>query len=85
MKDSTDFVVGASGAIMGLLGGIGAIYLQGWFKDRARVAAQRLRMIGLAVILQVCFDLLTPQVSFIGHASGLVLGFITVAILLLVP
>jgi rhomboid protease GluP len=85
MKDSTDFVVGASGAIMGLLGGIGAIYLQGWFKDRARVAAQRLRMIGLAVILQVFFDLLTPQVSFIGHASGLVLGFIAVAILLLIP
>jgi rhomboid protease GluP len=67
--------VGASGAIMGLLGVMAAILLKGWRREKAKIAAKRLRLIVLIVVIQSIFDVLTPQVSWIGHASGFVLGF----------
>ncbi|WAL62692.1 rhomboid family intramembrane serine protease [Thermocoleostomius sinensis] len=67
--------VGASGAIMGLLGVMAAILLKGWRQEKARIAARRLRLVLLIVVLQVVFDVFTPQVSLVGHASGLILGF----------
>ncbi|GAB4364939.1 MAG: hypothetical protein Kow00121_01050 [Elainellaceae cyanobacterium] len=73
--------VGASGAIMGLLGAMAAILLKGWRQDKAKVAAKRLRLILLIVGLQVLSDIFTPQVSLVGHASGLVLGFLAGSLL----
>lgn len=73
--------VGASGAIMGLLGAMAAILLKGWRQDKAKVAAKRLRLILLIVGLQVISDVFTPQVSLVGHASGLVLGFVAGSLL----
>lgn len=67
--------VGASGAIMGMVGATVAILLQGWRRQKSRIAAQRLRTILFIIGLQIFFDLTTPNVSFIGHTSGLVLGF----------
>lgn len=69
--------LGASGAIMGVLGVMGAIFLQGWRKHRERVAGRWLRTFGVIVTLQTIFDALNPQVSMMGHLSGLVLGFVT--------
>ncbi|PSB03310.1 rhomboid family intramembrane serine protease [Merismopedia glauca] len=67
--------VGASGAIMGMVGALAAILLKGWVIDKAPLAAQRLRSVMFIIGLQTVFDLSNPQVSFLGHISGLVLGF----------
>jgi rhomboid protease GluP len=68
--------VGASGAIMGIIGATGAILLKGWLVEKSRIAAKRLRTVLFMIGFQVVFDLNTPQVSSLGHASGLVLGFL---------
>ncbi len=69
-------VVGASGAIMGLLGMIGAIFLIRWRQHREAIAMQRLKMVGLIIVFQTIFDIMTPRVSMSGHLSGLGLGFV---------
>lgn len=73
--------VGASGAIMGLLGAMTAILLKGWRQEKAKIAARRLRLLLFIVGLQVMSDLLTPQVSLVGHVSGLILGFLAASVL----
>lgn len=78
-----DLLVGASGAIMGLIGATGAVLAFGWRRERSALAARRLRGVVLIVVLQVVFDMMTPQVSLAAHASGLVLGFAATALLLL--
>ncbi|MBW4648320.1 MAG: rhomboid family intramembrane serine protease [Kastovskya adunca ATA6-11-RM4] len=82
MDAAPQITVGASGAIMGMIGTMAAILLWGWRQEKSRVAARRLRTILFIVGLQVVFDLTTPQVSFVGHASGLVLGFLISLLLL---
>ena len=67
--------VGASGAIMGLIGMIAAMLLYGWHYEKSRLAGKRLRLVLAVIGLQVAFDLSTPGISVIGHFSGLVLGF----------
>ncbi|WP_204103423.1 MULTISPECIES: rhomboid family intramembrane serine protease [Spirulina sp. CCY15215] len=74
-------LVGASAAIMGILGAILAILLQGWLREKSQVAAKRLRLFLAIVALQVTFDFLIPEVSFLAHALGLGLGF-TIAMIL---
>jgi len=68
--------VGASGAVLGLVGAEAAIQLKGWRLEKAKVARDRLRLIMMIILLQIVSDLLTPQVSIVGHASGVVLGFL---------
>jgi rhomboid protease GluP len=67
-------VVGASGAIMGLLGMMGAIFLVRWLRFKEAIAAQRLRMVGIIAIFQVISDNLVANVSKAGHLSGLIIG-----------
>ncbi|HEX9921241.1 MAG TPA: rhomboid family intramembrane serine protease [Anaerolineae bacterium] len=74
-------LVGASGGIMGLVGATAAILLRGWRVDKARVASQRLLLVGLIIILQVSVDLLVPQISFTAHSTGLVTGFILTSLM----
>jgi rhomboid protease GluP len=76
-KSPVDFVVGASGAIMGLIGAIAATLLYGWRKDKAKVARERLRAMAMIIVLQTLFDWLNPQICFVCHSSGLILGFLT--------
>jgi rhomboid protease GluP len=67
---------GASGAIMGLLGIMSATLLKAWRREKARIAAKRLRTILFIIAFQTIYDLSMPQVSFLGHISGLAIGFL---------
>ncbi|WP_110985230.1 rhomboid family intramembrane serine protease [Acaryochloris thomasi] len=79
--DPRGLALGASGAVMGVLGAEAVILLLQWRRKPSRFAQRRLRLIGIVVASQTVFDLITPEVSFIGHISGLVLGFVAGLIL----
>ncbi len=70
------FVVGASGAVMGLLGAMGAIFLHGWQREKAQVAGRQLLWLLALIGLQIISDLLIPESSLVGHLSGLSFGFV---------
>lgn len=79
------FLVGASAAIMGLIGSILAIFLQIWLKRRHSVTAKRrLQQIILIVIIQFIFDNLIPQVSFHAHLFGFIIGFLISSVLVFI-
>jgi rhomboid protease GluP len=79
------FLVGASAAIMGLIGSILAISLQIWLRRRHSVTAKRrVQQIILIVIIQFIFDHLIPQVSFHAHLFGFIIGFLISSILVFV-
>jgi rhomboid protease GluP len=74
--DPTQATVGASGAIMGMLGVFIAIQLKGWRTDKAAIALYQLRLGVILVITQIVSDLITPQVSMVGHLAGFGFGFL---------
>jgi membrane associated rhomboid family serine protease len=65
-------LVGASGCIMGIVGAWAGFLVRHRHVPQAR---QRLANIGLIVVIQIAFDLSTPQVSMAAHICGLVAGF----------
>jgi membrane associated rhomboid family serine protease len=65
-------VIGASGCIMGVVGAWAGFLLR---HHHAPFAKHRLANIGLIVVIQIAFDLSTPQVSMAAHMCGLVGGF----------
>jgi len=71
-----DALVGASGAIMGLVGAAGAILMRLWRRHRAVSVRQRLMRIIWIVVLQIIFDAMTPMVSSSAHLVGLGCGFV---------
>jgi len=73
--------IGASGAIMGMVGVMAAIYWRGW-RSGEQAAKQWLRSIVLIVGLQTVFDLMNPNVSMTGHMAGLVIGGIVGLVLI---
>jgi rhomboid protease GluP len=64
--------LGASGAVMALIGASIGIFLRG--SSRSQVAAKRLRDMLTFVGIQVVFDILAPRVSMTAHVSGLLIG-----------
>jgi rhomboid protease GluP len=80
-QDKAEFFVGASGAIMGLLGVMAVILWQGWRRDRAKTAGQQLRFVLLIMALQTITDLMNPQISIVGHLSGFGLGIVAGSVL----
>ncbi|MBA2242230.1 MAG: rhomboid family intramembrane serine protease, partial [Chthoniobacterales bacterium] len=66
-----DFLVGASGAVMGIVGAWAGLLSR---QKHLPVARRRLASIGLIVLIQTAFDFWTPQVSMAAHLSGLVTG-----------
>jgi membrane associated rhomboid family serine protease len=71
-------LVGASGCIMGIVGAWAGFLLR---HRHVPSAKQRLQNIGMIVLIQVAFDLTTPQVSMSAHLFGLASGFIAGLIL----
>ncbi|MEO1005755.1 MAG: rhomboid family intramembrane serine protease, partial [Cyanobacteria bacterium J06638_38] len=79
------FLVGASAAIMGLIGAILAISLQIWLKQRNSVTAKRrLQQITIIVIIQFIFDNIVPQISFHAHLFGFIIGFLISSVLVFI-
>ncbi|HEX5492733.1 MAG TPA: rhomboid family intramembrane serine protease [Candidatus Udaeobacter sp.] len=64
--------IGASGCIMGAIGAWAGLLLR---HHDAPFAKQRLANIGLIILIQVAFDLSTPEVSMPAHVGGLFAGF----------
>ena len=76
-QDNSDaFLVGASAAIMGLVGTLLAISGYVWLKKKTPMNAKRLRLVIIVIIVQFIFDNLIPQVSFYSHLFGLISGFL---------
>ncbi len=69
-------VVGASACLMGIVGFTAVALFAQWRRGRSRAVRRELGSLGALLALQTVFDLTTPQVSFIGHSSGLVLGLL---------
>jgi membrane associated rhomboid family serine protease len=65
-------VIGASGCIMGVVGGWAGFLLR---HRHAPSAKQQLANVGLIVVIQIAFDVSTPEVSMPSHMFGLVAGF----------
>lgn len=76
-------LVGASGAIFGLGGAMGAVLLVHPRLRRTRRAQEVLRSFGAMLLLQLVVDRLVPMVSGTAHVAGLVGG--ALAGLVLVP
>ena len=66
-------LVGASGCIMGVVGTWAGFLLR---YRHFPLAQQRLRNIFIIVLMQLAFDLVTPQVSMAAHLGGLFTGFL---------
>lgn len=64
--------IGASGCILGVIGAWAGLLLR---HHDAPLAKQRLANIGLIVLIQIAFDLSTPEVSMPAHLGGLIAGF----------
>lgn len=79
--DPQTLLVGASAAIMGLIGAMGAIFLQDWWQEKSFLARQRLMLLLIVVGIQFLIDYHTPHVSLMSHIFGLIIGFITGLIL----
>ena len=81
LSRESQITVGASGAIMGLVGATGALMLKGWLYYRAHPAKRRLTAILMIIALQTVFDWMIPQVSMTAHLSGALIGFATAIVL----
>jgi membrane associated rhomboid family serine protease len=66
-------LVGASGCIMGIVGAWAGLLLR---HRHAPQAKQRLGNVVMIIVIQIAFDLSTPQVSMAAHLCGLVAGFL---------
>ena len=81
--ESNTVLVGASAAIMGLVGTLLAISWYVWRNKKTPMNAKRLRLVIVIIIVQFVFDNLIPQVSFYSHLFGLIIGFLIGIIILL--
>lgn len=76
-----DFLVGASGAIMGLIGAWGGRVVRQYFSSRDVIDRRQVAALAVIMLGQFAIDLSVPQVSFTAHASGFLCG-LGVALLL---
>ncbi len=68
--------VGASTAIMALVGGLTAWALREWRRNKSTVAKNYFLRLASVIVLQSALDNVIPQVSGSGHLGGAAAGFI---------
>jgi membrane associated rhomboid family serine protease len=66
-------LVGASGCVLGIVGAWAGFLLRHRHAPHAR---ERLTNILMIVVIQIAFDLSTPQISMSAHLCGLIIGFL---------
>ncbi len=75
-----ELIVGASGAIMGLVGGVAGSTLRNWIATRSPLFGRRLLIVVAFLALQFAIDATIPHVSsathLIGAGAGLLLGLV---------
>ena len=69
-------LVGASGGVLGLIGGLTGHLLVGLLSGRSALVWREFGILALIVTLQTVFDLNTPAVSALVHTNGLILGIV---------
>ena len=67
-------LVGASGSVMGIVGAWAGFLVR--HRHQVWQAKQRLLNILMIIVIQIVFDVLTPQVSTAAHLCGLATGFL---------
>jgi len=65
--------IGASGAVMGMVGATLAMMIKGWLAGAP--AKKQILVLLFIVVLQTIFDFTTPNISVGAHWGGLLLGF----------
>ncbi|MEO1339105.1 MAG: rhomboid family intramembrane serine protease, partial [Myxococcota bacterium] len=73
--------VGASGAVMGVLGATLAVHMARWRTTAHPMRKGSIGTIIAIVLLQVVFDMTHPQVSLGGHLAGAVWGLLLATVL----
>lgn len=81
-NEAHHLLVGASGAIMALGGAVLAALLVRRDLRATPIGRTELRVLVILFVLQVVFDLTTPEVSATAHASGIVSGLVLGSLLL---
>lgn len=74
--DSQQILVGASAAIMGLIGAIFSLFVQNWLQHKSEYSLRRVRGLLSIIGLQFIFDFIYPSISLTSHLLGLVVGLI---------
>jgi rhomboid protease GluP len=69
-------LIGASAAIMGLIGTTLTIALKAWWREKTRTSSKYLIILFFIIGCQFILDSLLPQVSFFSHLFGLIWGFL---------
>ncbi len=81
--NNLDYIlVGASASIMGLFGSVLALLLRHFLQARSQISTRRLQFMLLAIVFQFTLDLLIPEISFLSHLFGFIIGFFMTLILL---
>jgi rhomboid protease GluP len=81
-RGDNDFVLGASGCIMGIVGAWAAFLIRDRHDPLVR---RRLANIVFIVVVQTIFDRLTPQISMTAHMCGLIGGFLIGLLITAIP
>jgi membrane associated rhomboid family serine protease len=78
MRDATFWnpaiLLGASGGIMGIIGGLVVQTALSWWTIRSALMAREFQLLATVIVLQVIFDQNSPNVSSQAHLLGLAIG-----------
>ena len=69
-----DVLVGASGCVMGIIGGLLGATIGEWLQTRRAHLLQRIGLFAVIFGAQALFDLFTPRIAMAAHVSGAVIG-----------